>query len=168
MRGGGDEAKRMFFVACVDRLGMVGKGGQASAHGSDGWPIDFEMEFSVGGLEAIKEMPVLKTGRAIVPAHLLYVVGARPASRLKRFVDNFPHTHVEPTMDCAQALRQFTDDKMIVARLFKGFDDLGADLDIAMATSHLKIVMLHKCRGGQYDIGKFGGIGHELLVHTQE
>ena len=98
----------------------------------------------------------------------MYVVSARPARRLKSLVDDFPHTHVEAAMDSAQALGQFTDHKMIVARLVERFDKFGTDLDIAMSAAQIEIVMLHKCRGRQDDICKLGGIGHKLFMHAQE
>ena len=90
------------------------------------------------------------------------------AALLERGVDQLARRHFESGVHGVEATAETLQHLMVGAALAGWIDQLGADRNVLMTATVIKIVMLHEHCCRQNDIGHLCRLGHELLMHRHE
>ena len=120
------------------------------------------------GRKATQEMRGVEIRLEINPALVLDPVQTAKSGGGQGFVDDFQLAHLEAAMGAAKAAGQFRQHIMIAAAACRAVDGFRREMEMAVPAGGINVVMLQEHRRRQHDIGEFGGVGHELLMHAQE
>lgn len=118
--------------------------------------------------EAPQEVGGFEVGLGVVPAVGLDGLQAGPAGGDEGFVDDVAVGHGVGAVGGAEAGGQALEHFVVAAAFAGRFDQLGADLDVAVAAGLVEVMVFHEHGGGQDEVGKPGGLGHELFVDDGE
>ena len=131
-------------------------------------PIGTEVKFAVRVSEAVQIMGIFKCRLVIEPTHGVETIRAGQAGGTQCLGQYFVARHVEAGVRRADPFGDLADNEVVVARLARRLDDLGAKLNMRVAAALIEIAMLQKRRRRQDDIGHLGGIGEELFMHASK
>ena len=136
----------------------------------DRGPIRREAELAVRVAEAVEEVRG-RGNRAARPPSARPATSSASGQPEARSVASTISIAVmpKPRMLGAEPRSPGPADHLVVgAALARRLDQLGAELDVAVAAGLVDVVVLEEHRRGQHDVGHRGRLGHELLVHGDE